>query len=133
MVNLNEQLLKSRNVSEENEQRLIRKHEMLMEVFDLMNQLNPDETDDLLELKEYVKIVESIETLLQISWGFTVDEKFHSWWYRVPHCNCPKMDNDDYVGHKYRIYNGDCKLHYVKPTPDEDEKFKRKWQAFWKS
>lgn len=45
---------------------------------------------------------------LQDLWGFKRDKTKHRS-YRLPHCTCPKMDNDDAGGYYY--VNADCPVH----------------------
>jgi len=71
-----------------------------------------------LELPGYAKNIEDIEFKLQKVWGFPQDINFHRW-FDVPKCICPKMDNEDFSGTKFRSYNLKCPVH--KPLNLEEE------------
>jgi hypothetical protein len=47
---------------------------------------------------------------LQRVWGFDQNANFHYWW-TVPKCKCPKMDNQDSYGTDYGIVSGACPIH----------------------
>lgn len=58
------------------------------------------------------KLVESLETRLQGLWGFTQDPKYHRYGHHISGCTCPKMDNDELVGHTtMRYVNANCPFH----------------------
>lgn len=78
-----------------------------LKVFEQMDALSSDNTDQLIDL---AKEVEKIEFALQRVWGFPEDIKFHEW-YTVPHCTCPSMDNEDRKGTPYCIINENCPIH----------------------
>jgi len=61
--------------------------------------------------KDWVDELAAIENKMQEMWGFDIDPNFHSWWYRMPGCLCPVMDNDDRQGTKYHVYTCGCPLH----------------------
>jgi hypothetical protein len=46
---------------------------------------------------------------LQRTWKFKEDERYHRSWY-LPHCICPKMDNNERIGHGM-IINKNCPIH----------------------
>lgn len=69
-----------------------------------------EETDDKAKLREYAKEVECIEFEMQKNWHFEQDSRFHEWW-RVPKCTCPKMDNEDRRGTKYKVIDPECPVH----------------------
>lgn len=60
---------------------------------------------------DYVLEVREAEFRLQRAWNFSESENYHSYWYQTPHCTCPKMDNDEYIGTSYRITDDECPLH----------------------
>lgn len=51
------------------------------------------------------------EYRLQALWNFTADSNFHSYWFKMPHCTCPYMDNQERIGTGMFIISGDCPLH----------------------
>lgn len=68
------------------------------------------ESTDLSLLAVNRDALQQLEFDLQREWGFTPDINHHSYWYRVPHCTCPKMDNQDYLG-SGEIVASDCPVH----------------------
>lgn len=81
-------------------------HVKLQDLFDKMR----DEADPR-QLPSYIPKVEQLEFDLQEAWKFDKDVKKHSWWYRVPHCTCPKLDNRDSWGSGQRIISKECPVH----------------------
>ena len=51
------------------------------------------------------------EFIMQHTWGFPNDSKFHTWWLKNPHCLCPKLDNTERLGTEYKIIVDNCPLH----------------------
>jgi hypothetical protein len=68
---------------------------------------NTDEKD---ALRKLAKKIEKIDFNLQEAWGFEKSPNFHYWW-KVPKCTCPQMDNEDAYGTKYRIIDENCPIH----------------------
>jgi hypothetical protein len=66
---------------------------------------NPYDHDD------PVKLIEEIEFNLQRLWKFPQDKNFHRYWYAISGCTCPKSDNNERVGTKYKVINNGCKWH----------------------
>ena len=48
--------------------------------------------------KDAVECVESLETTLQLLWGFPYDKNYQTYRFGFKECSCPKMDNRDRVG-----------------------------------
>jgi hypothetical protein len=76
---------------------------------DLFNRIEKE--TDIVKLHEMAKEIDEIDFELQDGWGFDRDKRYHTWWYRLPKCTCPKMDNKDRLGTDYCIINRDCPLH----------------------
>jgi len=76
---------------------------------DLFNRIEKE--TDVIKLNEMAKEIDEIDFALQDAWGFEKDIKYHTWWYRLPKCTCPKMDNREMVGTDLRITSLDCPLH----------------------
>jgi hypothetical protein len=68
-------------------------------------------TDDKSELKELAYTIENIEFMMQEAWGFPKDSNYHTHWFELPKCICPKMDNKDSYGTPYRVIRVDCPVH----------------------
>ena len=86
-------------------------HEARLDFEALMKEQDPTKEKDVKRLRECAKAVKQLEFNLQDVWGFGQNEDFHTYWYNLPHCACPKMDNDDWVGTSRKIYSGDCPIH----------------------
>ena len=84
-------------------------------LFQIMEALDPEVDTE--ELHECVGILEEIEFAMQRAWKFEKDADRHSWWYRAPHCRCPRMDNSDPLMPN-RITRQDCPLHGWKQESD---------------
>lgn len=71
------------------------------------------------ELQQLPKDLEKIEFELQEAWKFPRDATKHTWWYKIPQCTCPKMDNADPIYAGRRIISGDCPVHSLKYYKNE--------------
>jgi hypothetical protein len=70
-----------------------------------------ERTKNIIDLHALAKRMEEIEFQLQEGWHFPKDNKFHSWWFRMPKCKCPELDNKDNLGTNNCIITEDCPLH----------------------
>ncbi len=86
-------------------------HQERENVFALMEACDPWIEAGRAMLSGYASEVERIEFRLQSAWKFDQNKLWHSWWFRVPHCLCPKMDNSENVGCDRRIYVSNCPIH----------------------
>lgn len=102
---LNENLLEKQKVTEDNIEKIRLLHIQKLELFDKMN-----EESDSIKLRDFAKEFEGIEFKLQALWNFPINKNYHEW-YTVPKCSCPKMDNKEYRGTEFRIYNQECLIH----------------------
>jgi hypothetical protein len=102
---LNEKLCHVQKISDATLYNIVQKHIQKLMIFEQM-----EETDDPQTLKDLSNIVTDIEFDLQELWGFPLDINFHRW-YDIPKCSCPKMDNSENIGTKYRIISGACPIH----------------------
>lgn len=105
---LNSNLIKKQDLNEDQIDKIADLHAFLEET---MNKMDALKDGDVIELRELRDEVERLEFALQDAWGFPQDKNFHSWWYRVPHCRCPKLDNQDWYGTKFRITVANCPIH----------------------
>ena len=108
---LNPELIRKQGLDEKGIDKVADLHADLDDVFERMKALDPSNETELIELRAYADLVEKIEFALQDAWGFPQNRDFHSWWFKVPHCRCPKMDNADWVGTDLRITTGSCPIH----------------------
>lgn len=90
---------------------MLQLHEHRIDVEKMMEKLDPSKPLELQILKEHAIAVEYIEFQLQEAWGFPKSKDHHTYWYTLPHCQCPLMDNKDMWGTKYNVYSGDCPIH----------------------
>ncbi len=104
-IYLNETLIKDKNVSKKNLNRIKTLHFQKMILFEAMEKIDDPNT-----LRKYDKYLDEIETELQYCWGFDYNPNFFKFWER-PKCTCPKMDNEDMYPTRYCIINSDCPLH----------------------
>lgn len=57
-----------------------------------------------------VQMIEDIEFILQMLWGFPIDANFHSHWIDIAGCKCPRLDNMERIGYG-RVINEACYWH----------------------
>ena len=61
--------------------------------------------------KGLVLALEQLEFSMQRLWKFEESKAFHTWWYELPGCTCPKLDNRDRFGVEERVYSHYCPFH----------------------
>jgi len=90
-------------------------HNNIKKTLEVMKLLNPDNEDELNDLRNLDKFITSCDFILQELWGFEQNINYHTWWLREPHCKCPSMDNRDpiYYG-RGKIINSNCPIHGYK-------------------
>lgn len=104
-VVLNPELLKKQKISKRTEKWLLSSHRIKIEVFNAMQA-----TDDPATLKALAQIETALEFHQQELWGFEPNENMHYWWL-VPKCRCPHLDNAERYGTPYRITSLACPVH----------------------
>lgn len=100
---INRDLAKKMGADEKKIQKIHRKRERLFK--------KAEKENDHKTMSNLVKELEQIEFELQRAWGFSEDAKFHTWWYKIPKCTCPKMDNADVTGVDLRYISENCPYH----------------------
>lgn len=103
---LNHKLLQKNKVTQEQQDKL---QALYDELFDLLQASKLDKT-----LKDYearVKELENLEYKLQENWNFPKDKQWHSYWWKLPQCTCPKLDNRERLGTGYQIVTLSCPYH----------------------
>ena len=107
-MSANESLVKSQGVPDEDVIKIDALHEVQNVINQLMildNKSNPE----LLPL--YSEIHKNIEFTLQELWKFGANANFHRFWEQ-PQCTCPRMDNEERLGHDYGfIISSICPVH----------------------
>ncbi len=61
--------------------------------------------------KDSVECVESLETTLQLLWGFPYDKNYQTYRFGFKDCTCQKMDNRERVGTGTFVYDKGCVVH----------------------
>jgi hypothetical protein len=131
-VHLNESLIKKQKLGPYRVGKVMESHGVRLGLFDMARAVLQDAAEKGKLTKKHQKTMEEIKENLeeaefdaQAAWGFPLDENYHQWWMDLPGCTCPKMDNQELMGAKYKIYNGDCPWHgdieSLKETQDGDE------------
>lgn len=105
---LNPILIARQELKEEDLDKIVELHGELHQVFDEMEAETPE---NVTRLRQLAIVVKQLEFDLQDAWGFPKDEDWHSWWFQVPHCRCPNLDNWDLIGTKLRITTQICPVH----------------------
>jgi hypothetical protein len=80
-------------------------HSKLAEVLGHPESVQLGETDSI------VDVVRAYEFVLQQLWGFPCDSNYHTYQNYIIGCLCPKLDNKDMIGTKYRHVNNGCPYH----------------------
>lgn len=65
------------------------------------------------EIRKLAADNQDIEFSQQAMWRFDLSPHFHYWWL-VPHCSCPKLDNKDEHGTSMIYVDSECIVHGVK-------------------
>lgn len=105
---LNPALIKQQGLIEEEVDLVVDIHVRLEQLFAEMKATPVSEKE---KLRKMAQEVTEIDFSLQVAWKFPRNERFHSWWFRAPHCICPKLDNWDRVGTKQKVVNLSCPVH----------------------
>ena len=106
---LNERLIEKQQISEDDIQQIIDLHNEREDLFEWMGNLDPIQEQHRLQLS--AKLLTDIEFQLQEAWKFTKGKQYHTWWYMVPHCKCPFMDNREAFGTDFAVISVDCPVH----------------------
>ena len=113
-VVLNENLIKSQQLTQEEVAGIHCLHQVRLELFDQMQELNPQQ--DRQNVAMFVEIVEQVEFALQRAWRFDETRDKHTWWCQVPHCTCPVDANLRLVGKRERAIDSQCAVHTGSPV-----------------
>ncbi len=110
-VRLNERLIIQRKITPEQKNELVRLHARLNNEFRIAKALIADGKLTPTDAKVIAYEVREIEFKLQDNWNFERDENRHKYWYSIPGCTCPAMDNSERWGTPYHTVNNDCPYH----------------------
>jgi len=108
---LSPSLAEKQKISDSRLENLKKLHISKDELFEMMDLSDPENPPSELFFPECAKLLKDIEFLMQKEWRFSEDEACHTWWCKAPHCTCPKLDNAERFGTKYKIIREDCPLH----------------------
>jgi hypothetical protein len=106
MINMD--LAMGRNLSEITVKLIEQNHEAIEHMFKGIDQHVSE-----LGYKGVVDYIEIIEYRLQYLWGFPMDKNYHKYWFEVPGCTCPKLDNHDMIGSSRAVFNMTCPFHGI--------------------
>lgn len=109
-INLNQQLVRKQQLNDDDQLEIKLIHLSLEEYFVAIKGMNPTMWSQSFK-RDIIERVEKIEFALQRAWGFYENRDMHSWWFKVPHCSCPYMDNQDLMGVSHRYVSSGCILH----------------------
>lgn len=105
---LNPALLNQQKIDKPTYNRLIETHRMKFDVIDIMASLDP--VIERGHLKTAAGLIDEIEYLQQEIWGLPLNPDFHMFWI-VPHCTCPKDENEHLWGYPVHVIAPDCPVH----------------------
>ena len=103
---LSPHFIRSQNLNDKDIEKLVKLHVRRLTIFDRMKKMSSSKS-----LKRFVPVIEKLEFEMQKVWKFKVDRNYHTWWYQVPHCNCPKGGNFLLFGKSKRLISTDCPVH----------------------
>ena len=113
--NINRNLLVKNNLKPKDIYKLDYLYNKLNYIFKISESL--EEVKDKLPKKLYKKEankigkeVEKLEDKLQETWKFEKNPLYYTYWYKIPGCSCPKMDNEENKG-EVRIIDYNCPYH----------------------
>jgi hypothetical protein len=106
-IRLNRRLVIQKNLSDEQIVYILHLHEMKLMIMDNMSKTDVSDRDALVKMAENIT---SLEYQLQDAWDFPRNEDYHCFWY-LPHCSCPKLDNDDAYPSGWYVRSSDCPIH----------------------
>lgn len=108
---LNPKLVEKNELTEEDIQAIVNLHNDRLHLWHRLNKLDPTTPEGRAELREGVQLTENIEFDLQKAWKFPQSRSHHTWWYQIPHCQCPYYDNRDSFGTDVRYIKPSCPAH----------------------
>ena len=109
----NKELLEKQKVTNDQRNNLISLYARLRKEFDIAQELLDKDELDASNANIIKEEIQSIEYQMQDNWNFNRDKFKHKYWYRVPGCTCPKLDNEDRWGTIYQVTSKDCPFHGI--------------------
>ena len=106
-IQLNPALIAKQQLSDGEVRALQVSHVLKDALFDVARQYGDNQPETMQMLSN---MWEALEFEQQRLWKFQKDRNFH-YWFNLPGCKCPVMDNRDRYGTKYRVVSHDCPAH----------------------
>lgn len=116
-ITLNAKLIKDNLISVDRIGKIGEIHAKRIFIMNAMEELDPEVKAHLIALKSFADEIKKMEFEIQEAWGFNKDVNYHTWWFQLPHCRCPIIDNQDKIGTKYSCVLSECPLHGSKFKP----------------
>ena len=111
MTQFNEELLISQEVTEDQKAELEKLYILLEGTVTTAKNLIDKDSLDFTTGHIISNTVKDIEFALQSNWNFEQNEDYHSYWFRLPGCQCPIIDNQERMGTPYKIITQSCPYH----------------------
>lgn len=67
-----------------------------------------------IDIQNTLEKLTEVEFLIQEAWTFGRNSDYHYFSFKPDNCKCPKIDNMDMIGSKYRVYNSICPIHKIR-------------------
>ncbi len=110
-VVLNRNLLREKNIRPSQLEELKRLHRTAISIVTAMSSIKePNSERGRFHLHNFFTEWTAVQFDLQEAWGFDRNQDYHASYY-LPHCICPKLDNEDRYGTPYRVVRPECPIH----------------------
>lgn len=104
--NLNTALVISQGLCQKDFNELILLYDSLKDIIKAVEKETEKE-----KIKNLVAKIIEMEYTIQETWKFKLNADMHYFTFIPRTCKCPKLDNMDYRGTPYRVYNENCPIH----------------------
>jgi len=111
---LNEALAKKQKITKKQRDTLYDLYDDLVDIFCAASDYNDEEI--IMIRDDFNNRLTELEYNLQDNWSFPRDKSMHRYWYRLPKCTCPIIDNDDTM--MQDVINTNCLWHGCKKLED---------------
>jgi hypothetical protein len=108
---LNPKLVEKQELTDADIQVIIDAHNERLHLFHRLEKVDPETLEGRAELRAGAARLEELEFKMQEGWKFPQSRDHHTWWYQIPHCRCPRLDNRDNFGTGQRFVARDCPVH----------------------
>jgi hypothetical protein len=114
---LNPILMRQQNLQQDRYDMLIESHRLKFMIMDTMEKHDP--VMDRGFIRWCAELIDKLEFVQQAFWGLSLDPNFHMFWI-LPHCSCPKAENEHLWGTCVHMHDPDCPIHSGDPLIGED-------------